>query len=127
VVRGFPVDYPSDIWSLGMTAIEIAEGMLPHEDKNSAYEVMLGIIQSPSPTLRQPFWSRDFKDFVSRCVAKEPRDRLSAEALLTHPFITAGPANKQCIMPLLKRVHLGVAETEDHTRTKWRQGPTADA
>ena len=74
-----------DIWSLGIFAIELAEGLPPYIDAE-ADRALFNIVQKESPTISGR-WSADFRDFVHRCLLKDPRRRWSAGALLEHPFL----------------------------------------
>lgn len=77
-----PYDVAVDIWSLGITALEIAQAGPPHADINPMRA--LGVIQtSEPPTLNEPEkWSNDFRDFLSFCLVKNPKDRFSARELV---------------------------------------------
>ena len=92
-LRGELIDYKADVWSLGITAIEIAEGVPPHHDAPTFLAVALAVETSPSPSLlthatTYPNPSPEFVDFVARCVEKDPEDRASVDELLQHPFLT---------------------------------------
>lgn len=61
-------DFKADIWSLGITAIELAKGNAPNSELN-AMKVLLVILNSPSPTLsKHEDWSQEFRDFVDACL-----------------------------------------------------------
>lgn len=80
-------DSKADVWSLGITAIELAECRPPHTDAHPL-RALMKIPQAPSPTLKDKAkWSQEFQDFLKRCVAKDPKERASAAELLEHPFI----------------------------------------
>ncbi|KAJ3277312.1 putative protein serine/threonine kinase [Borealophlyctis nickersoniae] len=76
----------ADIWSLGITAWELAKGLPPHANLHPM-RVLFIIPQQPPPTLDATF-SPAFRDFVKQCLAKRPSQRPSAADLLSHPFIT---------------------------------------
>src|SRR3990167_1254223 len=84
----------ADIWSLGITAIEMANGKPPHHQFHHG-EVIFVIPESPPPTLpNSSNWSDDFHNFVTVCLQKDPVLRPSADQLLQHPFIVAGKYRK---------------------------------
>nr|CAD2149827.1 unnamed protein product [Meloidogyne enterolobii] len=112
-------DERADIWSFGITCIELAELKPPFLDMN-AYSAMYHIAQNDPPFL-QPIadpelspWSEDFHSFVEQCLRKDPQQRLSTNACLAHPFITCEkPPN--VIMNLINRIKNAVKE-QDHSQ-----------
>jgi len=85
-------DFKSDIWSLGITLIEMAQVDIPHSDL-SVVRVIISIAKYPSPTLSNPDrWSFDMNDFLAKCLEKTLSDRPSASELLQHPFIKSRKA-----------------------------------
>uniref|UniRef100_UPI00398EAE3E serine/threonine-protein kinase 10 isoform X2 n=1 Tax=Pristiophorus japonicus TaxID=55135 RepID=UPI00398EAE3E len=89
-----PYDYKSDIWSLGITLIEMAQIEPPHHELNPM-RVLLKIAKGDPPTLDNPSkWSKDFKDFLKKALDKNPDTRLSAAQLLQHPFVSSVSSNK---------------------------------
>ncbi|XP_004579932.2 STE20-like serine/threonine-protein kinase isoform X1 [Ochotona princeps] len=83
-----PYDYKADVWSLGITLIEMAEIEPPHHELNPM-RVLLKIAKSDPPTLAQPSrWSSNFKDFLKKCLEKNVDARWNTSQLLQHPFVT---------------------------------------
>lgn len=78
-------DEKCDIWSLGITAIEMATGLPPYSEIPPTRVLML-IPQNAPPTLEGNF-TPQFKDFVKHCLTKNSSQRPSAAQLLQHPFI----------------------------------------
>ncbi|KAM8990669.1 serine/threonine-protein kinase 10-like [Ara ararauna] len=106
-----PYGYKADIWSLGITLIEMAEMDPPYHELNPL-RVLLKITKSQPPTLRHPKrWSEDFKDFLRRSLEKSPEERWSATQLLQHPFVM-GISDKQPLRELVAKAR-AAAEEED--------------
>ncbi|KAL0345069.1 UNVERIFIED_CONTAM: Mitogen-activated protein kinase kinase [Sesamum radiatum] len=85
--------YKSDIWSLGLVLLECAAGQFPYsapqpEGWINVYELMETIVDQPAPRAPSDLFSPEFCSFISACVQKDPKDRLSANELMAHPFIT---------------------------------------
>ena len=79
--------FPSDIWSLGMVAYEMATGGHAYQTTNP-YELYQALKNLPCPTLKNnPNVSPEFQDFVSKCLLKEPQKRSKAADLYNHKFI----------------------------------------
>jgi len=83
-------DYKVDIWSLGITALELAKGYAPYA-KYQPMKVLLVTIQEPPPSLETyddednvNKWSKTFRDMIKLCLQKDPRKRPNCEELLNH-------------------------------------------
>ncbi|XP_036387392.1 serine/threonine-protein kinase 4-like [Megalops cyprinoides] len=87
VIQEIGYNCVADIWSLGITAIEMAEGKPPYADIHPMRAIFM-IPTNPPPTFRNPdAWSEPFRDFVVQCLVKNPENRAAATQLLQHPFI----------------------------------------
>uniref|UniRef100_A0A8C5VJ92 non-specific serine/threonine protein kinase n=1 Tax=Microcebus murinus TaxID=30608 RepID=A0A8C5VJ92_MICMU len=87
VIQEIGYNCVADIWSLGITAIEMAEGKPPYADIHPMRAIFM-IPTNPPPTFRKPeLWSDNFTDFVRQCLVKSPDQRATATQLLQHPFV----------------------------------------
>uniref|UniRef100_A0A5F9C8P2 non-specific serine/threonine protein kinase n=1 Tax=Oryctolagus cuniculus TaxID=9986 RepID=A0A5F9C8P2_RABIT len=87
VIQEIGYNCVADIWSLGITAIEMAEGKPPYADIHPMRAIFM-IPTNPPPTFRKPeLWSDNFTDFVKQCLVKSPEQRATATQLLQHPFV----------------------------------------
>ncbi|XP_077101061.1 TRAF2 and NCK interacting kinase b isoform X12 [Siphateles boraxobius] len=104
-------DFKSDLWSLGITAIEMAEGAPPLCDMHPMRALFL-IPRNPAPRLKSKKWSKKFQSFIESCLVKNHNQRPSTEQLMKHPFIKDLPNERQV------RIQL-----KDHIdRTKKKRG-----
>uniref|UniRef100_A0A671PYB8 non-specific serine/threonine protein kinase n=1 Tax=Sinocyclocheilus anshuiensis TaxID=1608454 RepID=A0A671PYB8_9TELE len=89
-----PYDYKADIWSLGVTLIELAQIEPPNHEMNPM-RVLLKIAKSEPPTLATPSrWSPEFSDFLRKALDKHVDNRWSSLQLLQHPFVSNVMDNK---------------------------------
>ncbi|KAI9535486.1 hypothetical protein NQZ68_003040, partial [Dissostichus eleginoides] len=84
-----PYDFKADIWSLGVTLIELAQIEPPNHEMNPM-RVLLKIAKSEPPTLMHPSrWSPEFNDFLRKALDKNVDNRWGTLQLLQHPFVTS--------------------------------------
>lgn len=75
----------SDVWSLGISIVEMAEGKHPYADYSSSM-VMYRVLNEPPPALTSSGWSSDLIGFVKRCLVKDVEERASVDELLKASF-----------------------------------------
>lgn len=103
VIHEAAYDSKADIWSLGITAIEMAETRPPYADIHPM-RVLFRISRDPPPLLQEPArWSAAFAAFLARCLTKEPNDRPNASVLRNDPFVRQAP-QRSVLLPRLARV-----------------------
>uniref|UniRef100_A0A673AG31 non-specific serine/threonine protein kinase n=1 Tax=Sphaeramia orbicularis TaxID=375764 RepID=A0A673AG31_9TELE len=122
-MKDAPYDYKADIWSLGITLIELAQIEPPHHELNPM-RVLLKIAKSEPPTLEQPQkWSQEFKDFLRKALDKNPETRPSAAQLIEHPFVRSVTSNR----PLRELVAEAKAEVMEEIEDNREEGEEDDA
>ncbi|XP_048112422.1 TRAF2 and NCK interacting kinase a isoform X2 [Alosa alosa] len=102
-------DFKSDLWSLGITAIEMAEGAPPLCDMHPMRALFL-IPRNPAPRLKSKKWSKKFHQFIESCLLKNHNQRPSTEQLLTHAFIRE--------LPNERHIRIQLKDHIDRTRKK---------
>jgi serine/threonine protein kinase len=111
VISRSTYNYKTDIWSLGITSIEMAEGEPPYSHINP-YRAMFAIARNPPQGLTDPEeWSPEFRSFVEKCLKLDANERPTAKELLLHPFIRR--AKGQSLLSELVSVSMDLIE-------KWR-------
>ncbi|KAK5576892.1 hypothetical protein RB653_001829 [Dictyostelium firmibasis] len=97
VIQENKYDGKADVWSLGITAIEMAEGLPPNSNVHPM-RVIFMIPREESPALMDKnIWSERFQNFISKCLTKDPAERPTAKELLNHEFIqTKKPLSILC-------------------------------
>ncbi|CAO2583312.1 Serine/threonine-protein kinase TAO2 [Lemmus lemmus] len=122
-----------DVWSLGITCIELAERKPPLFNMN-AMSALYHIAQNESPALQSGHWSEYFRNFVDSCLQKIPQDRPTSEVLLKHRFVLR-ERPPTVIMDLIQRTKDAVRELDNLQYRKMKKilfqeapnGPGAEA
>ncbi|XP_048229890.1 serine/threonine-protein kinase BLUS1 isoform X2 [Ricinus communis] len=96
-------DFKADIWSFGITALELAHGHAPFS-KYPPMKVLLMTLQNAPPGLdyeRDKRFSKSFKELVAACLVKDPKKRPSSEKLLKHHFFKHARSNEYLARTIL--------------------------
>ncbi|XP_046675327.1 neither inactivation nor afterpotential protein C isoform X3 [Homalodisca vitripennis] len=86
-------DIRADVWSLGITAIELGDGKAPFEGIHPT-RALFQIVRNPPPSLYRPAnWTQTYNDFITECLEKNPDNRPFMVEIMEHPFLTSLPEN----------------------------------
>lgn len=98
-----------DVWSLGITCIELAERKPPYFNMN-AMSALYHIAQNDTPTLsaQSPDWSNVFRNFVEVCLKKSPFDRPNSSELLSHTFVSRSRSPNVLLDLIARYVQLSI-------------------
>jgi len=122
LIQEYSYDGKVDVWSLGITAIELAE-MDPPYAEIRPMRVLFKIPTAPPPTLKEKEkWSDTFHDFVKQCLIKDPPSRFTSTTMLEHPFIK-NAKNKEIIRDRIEKcqeIAQNKSPIELHDSTKER-------
>uniref|UniRef100_UPI003AAF636E serine/threonine-protein kinase TAO1 isoform X2 n=1 Tax=Centroberyx gerrardi TaxID=166262 RepID=UPI003AAF636E len=122
-----------DVWSLGITCIELAERKPPLFNMN-AMSALYHIAQNESPTLQSSEWTDYFRNFIDSCLQKIPQDRPHSDDMLGHAFLQRERPDS-VLMDLILRTKDAVRELDNLQYRKMKKillqeahnGPTAEA
>lgn len=107
-----------DVWSLGITCIELAERKPPYFNMN-AMSALYHIAQNDTPSLSSSDWSDVFKHFVESCLQKNPSDRPAANKLLSHQLVTRN-RSPHVLIDLIQRTKAAVRELDNQNYRKMK-------
>lgn len=108
-----------DVWSLGITCIELAERKPPYFNMN-AMSALYHIAQNDTPSLQSSEWSEAFRHFVESCLQKQPVNRPTSAKLLTHQFITR-PRSPTVLIDLIQRTKAAVRDLDNLNYRKMKK------
>ncbi|XP_036437759.1 myosin-IIIa [Colossoma macropomum] len=120
-------DARCDVWSLGITAIELGDGDPPLADLHPM-RALFKIPRNPPPTLHQPeIWSDQFNDFICKCLIKDFELRPNVQDLLQHAFIKQIAGREKTLQKQLMELidlnqQMGVIEKTRHERIHTKKG-----
>ncbi|KAL8836914.1 MAG: hypothetical protein Q9176_006044 [Flavoplaca citrina] len=117
VIQQEGYDFKADIWSLGITAMEMVNGEPPNANTHPM-KVLFLIPKAPAPKLEGNHYSRDFRDFVAACLIKDSDRRPTARDLLQHRFVR-GAGKVEALQELVLRRQLFESSRERSGETRF--------
>jgi len=114
VISETSYDASADIWSVGITAMELADGKPPYASSLHPMQAIFYIPKNPAPVLDGPY-SPEFKNFIAACLQKDPSSRLSAVSLLKHPFMLVDQPPETLISRIAQRIARVEEDRRAHT------------
>ena len=121
-------DYKADIWSFGITALELANGHAPYA-KFPPMKVLMLTLQNAPPTLDRDRtlykYSKSFKEMIDSCLQKDPTKRPTAEKLLQHPFFKSAKKPQYLVTTLLQDL-IPVTDRKHHINSVYADEKPAE-
>jgi len=125
VIQEVGYDFKADIWSLGITGIEMSDGNPPYSNIHPMRAIFMIPIKPPPKLSNPDDWSTEYNNFLERCLIKNPDERPDATTLLEHPFLKKDRKNS-LMAPLIEEaneiiskvgreaaLHMGESDDED--------------
>ncbi|OCT60374.1 hypothetical protein XELAEV_18046393mg [Xenopus laevis] len=100
--KGYSVK--SDIWSLGITMIEMAILRFPYDSWGTPFQQLKQVVEEPSPQLPADKFSAEFVDFTSKCLKKNSKERPTYSELMQHPFFVLHESMNTDVASFVKRI-----------------------
>lgn len=94
---------PSDVWSVGITLVELITGQFPYANFSEFFQAMNAIVDGPAPLLTNEAYSQDCRSCINAMLEKDPAKRLSASELLKMPFCKKYMAKEADIRAMLAK------------------------
>lgn len=95
-IGGSEYSTPADIWSLGLTFLNVALGKLPLENENGYWSLLKSIRDEPPPCLPDGHWSAKFRSCLATCLRKDPAERPTADQVVRDAFCTIDDDESVC-------------------------------
>jgi serine/threonine protein kinase len=93
-IGGGDYSYSADIWSFGLVLISVALGRYPLPTQDGFFGLVDSVANEKYLQLPVDIYSKDCRDFIENCLRIDPKERLTAEQLLQHPFVNKYSENE---------------------------------